>query len=81
MFGVDVGTLRILLASSSSSERVVWRLTGDAGNAWFRGAVTLAEPQPFRVRHGSWHGIWNARRYPSRRGSPWRGGESLLRAG
>ncbi|KAJ1525640.1 hypothetical protein ONE63_008858 [Megalurothrips usitatus] len=49
MFGVDVGSLRLLLVSESGRERTAWALTGDAGNAWFRGAVTLAEPQPFRV--------------------------------
>ncbi|XP_052120407.1 MAM and LDL-receptor class A domain-containing protein 1-like [Frankliniella occidentalis] len=48
MYGVDVGSLRWLV-SSAAGERVVWSLVGDAGNAWFRGAVTLAEPQPFRV--------------------------------
>lgn len=48
MFGVDVGSLRLLLASASG-DHLVWSLTGDAGNAWFRGAVTLSEPLPFRV--------------------------------
>ena len=52
MFGMGTGELNVkqLSADGSSSSRI-WSESGDMGNQWKRGLVTIAFDVPFKVSH------------------------------
>ncbi|XP_066995371.2 MAM and LDL-receptor class A domain-containing protein 2 [Anabrus simplex] len=54
MFGPSVGSLRVLLRhffheASTPATHTIWELTGNVGNAWFMGEVTVSSLTEFQV--------------------------------
>lgn len=53
LLGNGIGSLRVVIQSGSEGgptvNREVWSLTGEAGNVWHQGQLTVASPTPFRV--------------------------------
>ncbi|KAK3871532.1 hypothetical protein Pcinc_023337 [Petrolisthes cinctipes] len=50
MYGNGVGSLSVLIYDVNSAEdRVIWTISGEAGNAWYQGQVPIASPTPFKV--------------------------------
>ena len=55
MFGNGIGSLRVGIKSSSpmvgvsGNQRTIWSLSGEAGNSWHRGQMTVASSTPFKV--------------------------------
>lgn len=54
MYGNGVGTLKVLhlfgTAGSDTTSRELWSLTGEAGNSWHQGQLSVSSNNPFRVR-------------------------------
>ena len=51
MFGVGTGDLNVvLLSADGSSGKRVWGESGDRGNKWKKGKVTIAFHTSFRVK-------------------------------
>lgn len=53
MYGNGIGTLRVLQVGGSPgsdpSTEELWSLTGEAGNSWYQGQLSVASSSPFRV--------------------------------
>ncbi len=56
LYGNGIGTLKVVLLpgsieadSTPTASREVWSLTGEAGNFWHQGQLSLSAPTPFRV--------------------------------
>ena len=50
MFGPGVGTLRVLRLSNGNAPEELWRLSGQAGEQWHQGLVTVTSNVTFKVR-------------------------------
>lgn len=52
MFGNGIGTLSITLQDTKeNSERKIWSLSGEAGNAWYQAEVPVSSVNPFKVKN------------------------------
>lgn len=50
MFGNGIGSLRVIIFDVNTDEdKVIWQISGEAGNAWYQGQVPIASPSPFKV--------------------------------
>ncbi|KAG7168141.1 MAM and LDL-receptor class A domain-containing protein 1-like 2 [Homarus americanus] len=50
MFGNGIGTLRVIIYDvNTAKDKVIWQISGEAGNAWYQGQVPIASPSPFKV--------------------------------
>ena len=50
MFGMGTGDLNVMqLSADGSSGATVWSETGDKGDQWKEGTVTISFDSPFRV--------------------------------
>ncbi|GLG93676.1 Uncharacterized protein GBIM_01019 [Gryllus bimaculatus] len=49
MYGNGVGMLGVLLQESGGEPRYLWRLAGEAGNAWYQAEVPVSAPNSFRI--------------------------------
>ncbi|XP_063609951.1 MAM and LDL-receptor class A domain-containing protein 1-like [Penaeus indicus] len=50
MFGNGIGSLRVILFDVNTDEdKVIWQISGEAGNAWYQGQVPIASPTPFKI--------------------------------
>lgn len=50
MLGTNIGRLNVLLKSGSNRGNVIWTMTGNLGNVWRVGEVTVKSTSQFRVR-------------------------------
>ena len=48
MFGNGIGTLRVILRAGGKDDEL-WSLTGEAGNVWHQGQLTVSSSIPFQV--------------------------------
>lgn len=53
MYGNGIGTLKVLqligTPGTDASSRELWSLTGEAGNTWHQGQLSVSSNNPFRV--------------------------------
>ncbi|ROT72905.1 putative MAM domain-containing protein 2-like [Penaeus vannamei] len=50
MFGNGIGSLRVIIFDVNTDEdKVIWQISGEAGNAWYQGQVPIASPSPFKI--------------------------------
>lgn len=50
MFGNGVGTLRVIVHDVEDDiDRIIWSLSGEAGNAWYQGQVPISSFTAFKV--------------------------------
>ncbi|XP_042223309.1 MAM and LDL-receptor class A domain-containing protein 1-like isoform X2 [Homarus americanus] len=50
MFGNGIGTLRVIIYDvNTAKDKVIWQISGEAGNAWYQGQVPIASPSPFKI--------------------------------
>lgn len=50
MYGNGIGTLRVIIHDTQANEdRIVWSLSGEAGNAWYQGQVPISSFSSFKV--------------------------------
>ena len=50
MFGAGMGTLNLYIRRAGKLDtRPVWTMTGDQGNQWYRGQVTVTESRSWNV--------------------------------
>lgn len=50
MFGNGIGSLRVIIYDVNSAEdKVIWMISGEAGNAWYQGQVPISSATTFKV--------------------------------
>ncbi|PSN54331.1 hypothetical protein C0J52_10678 [Blattella germanica] len=50
MYGNGIGTLSILLSDTKENkEKMLWSLSGEAGNAWYQAELPISSPNPFMI--------------------------------
>ncbi|KAJ9580899.1 hypothetical protein L9F63_023923, partial [Diploptera punctata] len=50
MYGNGIGTLSILLSDTKENkEKVLWSLSGEAGNAWYQAELPISSSNPFMI--------------------------------
>ena len=50
MYGNGIGTLSILLSDTKENkEKILWSLSGEAGNAWYQAELPISSSNPFMV--------------------------------
>lgn len=49
MMGIRVGSLVVYARYNNGGRKALWNVTGDKGDQWLQGEVTLSEKQEFKV--------------------------------
>ncbi|XP_069156146.1 MAM and LDL-receptor class A domain-containing protein 1 isoform X2 [Procambarus clarkii] len=50
MFGNGIGTLRVIIYDVNTGKDIaIWKISGEAGNAWYQGQVPISSPAPFKI--------------------------------
>ncbi|XP_069937459.1 MAM and LDL-receptor class A domain-containing protein 1-like, partial [Cherax quadricarinatus] len=50
MFGNGIGTLRVIIYDvNTGKDNVIWKISGEAGNAWYQGQVPISSSSPFKI--------------------------------
>lgn len=50
MYGNGIGSLRVLIYDvNTAQDTVIWKISGEAGNAWYQGQVPISSSSPFKV--------------------------------
>ena len=49
MYGISIGTLRVILATNFTGETTLWELSGNQGNKWLQGRLQIKSNADFNV--------------------------------
>ncbi|XP_045139382.1 MAM and LDL-receptor class A domain-containing protein 1-like isoform X3 [Portunus trituberculatus] len=50
MYGNGIGSLRVLIYDvNTAQDTVIWKISGEAGNAWYQGQVPISSSSPFKI--------------------------------
>lgn len=50
MYGNGIGTLSVFISDTrEGTEREIWSLSGEAGNAWYQAEVPVSSQNSFKV--------------------------------